>query len=460
MSGWIRRLTVKNQQAFFTSVAPTQDGGVVAVANFVTADGHPAFTAPWVVHLDAGDRVAWQRRLQTSDDDYLASVAAGKDFHVLTGYTLRRIDPDGTRYYDLWVVALDPATGDVLWSRAFGGDNDGSEAGRSVRRTKDGDVLVAGETSSFVPGRTEAWVLKLDPTGNPRWQNAYNADGASSGHGTGSIAEEPMTGRLLLAGNVVFQGTKAVNAWVLLLEGDGRPDRSLVFQRPDPPNMKLNDAFREVQPTFQASGPGFVVIGDTEHFRTNVAPWPDGWLLRFDTKARLLWQWIITDTRGSHQGWSVKPIIPGPGDPLRSGYLLAGQVGLEGLNEARAWFLRVDESGLPLWERIYDTSSDPTAPSDRTAFRSVVQKIPLDALVAFGGSLNPSTGEVFDKGFAVSAIPFPWPDNCPKPFASNLVPGPAPEEVTPLATPTAAMPRDLETRSIPADFDDRFICHT
>jgi hypothetical protein len=99
-------------------------------------------------------------------------------------------------------------------------------------------------------------------------------------------------------------------------------------------------------------------------------------------------------------------------------------------------------------------------PLDPTAFQSVVQKPSLDAAIAVGGSFDPSTQIDIDKGFVVSALPYPSADNCPKPFTSRLVPGPPPENVTPLATPTTATPRDLSTLSEPALFDDRFICHT
>src|SRR4029077_5369251 len=178
---------VKNQKTLFTSVAPTPDGGVVAVANFLVDDDPSAFTQPWVIKLDAADNIVWQQRLQASPDDFVSPVVGGRDFYVLTGSTLRA-GTDFNRFFDLWVVALDPTDGHLLWSRAFGGDR--SETGRSVRRTSDGNILVAGETSSCALRDVDAWVLKLDTAGNPLWQTAYNADGVSQSHGTGAIAQD------------------------------------------------------------------------------------------------------------------------------------------------------------------------------------------------------------------------------------------------------------------------------
>src|SRR4029077_12634266 len=198
--------------------------------------------------------------------------------------------------------------------------------------------------------------LKLDTAGNPLWQTAYNADGVSQSHGTGAIAQDPGSGRLLLAGNVIFQATNALNAWVLGLASDGTPGRSVVFPAVDPAGMTLADSFRDVRVPQRELGPGFVVVGDTEHFHHNPLPFADGWLLRFDTEAQLLWQWTITQSGVAHRCRSVTPLLPPPGDTLPSGYLLAGSVSLEGTQDARAWLLRVQEDGNPNWERIYDTS--------------------------------------------------------------------------------------------------------
>ena len=49
------------------------------------------------------------------------------------------------------------------WARTYGGPS--TDVANSVQPTADGGYVVAGYTSSFGAGGTDAWVLKLDANG-------------------------------------------------------------------------------------------------------------------------------------------------------------------------------------------------------------------------------------------------------------------------------------------------------
>src|ERR1700719_3184028 len=57
------------------------------------------------------------------------------------------------------------------WARTYGGASD--DRANSVQPTSDGGFVVAGRTSSFGAGSADAWVLKLDASGNVIWQKTY-----------------------------------------------------------------------------------------------------------------------------------------------------------------------------------------------------------------------------------------------------------------------------------------------
>lgn len=59
----------------------------------------------------------------------------------------------------------------IEWAKTYGGAS--SDTAQSIQQTSDGGYIVAGWTSSFGAGNDDAWVLKLDPSGDVVWQKTY-----------------------------------------------------------------------------------------------------------------------------------------------------------------------------------------------------------------------------------------------------------------------------------------------
>src|SRR5439155_10858637 len=92
----------------------------------------------------------------------LGSVTKTRDGgFVLAGYT----SGFGAGLNDGWVFKMDE-TGNVQWARTFGGR--GYDAVGSVEQASDGGFIVSGylQPNPIVSASTDAFVLKLDPSGN------------------------------------------------------------------------------------------------------------------------------------------------------------------------------------------------------------------------------------------------------------------------------------------------------
>jgi hypothetical protein len=76
----------------------------------------------------------------------------------------RRIIAGATRIpdHDNVYLVKSSASGDTLWTRTYGGPEDG--CGESVRQTTDGGYIIAGYTHSF--GGEEVYLIKTDGNGN------------------------------------------------------------------------------------------------------------------------------------------------------------------------------------------------------------------------------------------------------------------------------------------------------
>jgi hypothetical protein len=68
--------------------------------------------------------------------------------------------------------------GKVVWSKAFGGSGDDDLV--EVKRTSDNGYIACGNTRSYGSIQGDAWLIKVDASGNLEWSKKYgdgNADG-------------------------------------------------------------------------------------------------------------------------------------------------------------------------------------------------------------------------------------------------------------------------------------------
>jgi hypothetical protein len=104
-----------------------------------------------------GKNNGWAVR-QTNDGGY-----------IITGYT----NSFGAGGMDVYLIRTD-AGGDTLWTKTFGGERD--EFGWDIRKTADGGFIVAAQTSSLGNGELDAYLIKTDLDGNEEWAKSYGGD--------------------------------------------------------------------------------------------------------------------------------------------------------------------------------------------------------------------------------------------------------------------------------------------
>jgi len=178
---------------------PTADGGyiVVGFTNFFNTSGFGA----WVLKLDSSGNIVWQRVYDSSGDAILNAVQQTSDGgYIVAGHR----NPDfAITGRDGWVLKLD-ANGNVLWQRTYG--SSGFDDIRSLERTRDGGHVAAGYTESFGAGGGDAWVLKIDATGNIVWQKTYGSTAKDQANSIRSTQD----GGYVMAGRVPAALARAV----------------------------------------------------------------------------------------------------------------------------------------------------------------------------------------------------------------------------------------------------------
>ncbi len=63
------------------------------------------------------------------------------------------------------------SSGNIEWQKAYGGSMD--DEGFAIQKTLDGGFVAIGYTRSFGYGGADAWLMKLNSSGDIEWQKVY-----------------------------------------------------------------------------------------------------------------------------------------------------------------------------------------------------------------------------------------------------------------------------------------------
>lgn len=75
---------------------------------------------------------------------------------------------------DMLLLKIDQQ-GELLWSKKYGGASD--DAGWSMIKDRNENILLAGHTYSYGFGNRDAWLIKIDQGGNEIWNKTYGGAG-------------------------------------------------------------------------------------------------------------------------------------------------------------------------------------------------------------------------------------------------------------------------------------------
>jgi uncharacterized repeat protein (TIGR01451 family) len=158
------------------------DGGYLICGASSSADGdvpgNKGGSDGWVFKVDATGTLVWKKNFGGSAGDVLNSIVQNADnTYTLSGYSFSN-DGDVSGNHgkaDVWVIKIDD-TGNLLWSKLFGGS--GNDAAFGVQTGATSGSFVTGFTESSdgqvteAAGGADCWTLRLDASGNLLWQKS------------------------------------------------------------------------------------------------------------------------------------------------------------------------------------------------------------------------------------------------------------------------------------------------
>jgi hypothetical protein len=244
-----------------SSIQQTTDGGYILTGY----TGTSRYRDVLVLKLDSGGDIQWQKVLGGYAEDSGSGIQQTDDGgYILVGTTASSNSGDvGVNHgsQDIWVVKLDSG-GYLQWQKVLGGGD--SDSGSGIRQTASGEYILTGYTVSSSTGdvgvnngRFDVWVVKLDPAGNLQWQNVLGGSAYDYGTGIWPTAD----GGYVLTGYTsssnsgdVGENHGANDIWAVRLNSAG----DLVWQKL--PGGYANDRGYGIQ---QTDDGGYVLAGYT-----------------------------------------------------------------------------------------------------------------------------------------------------------------------------------------------------
>lgn len=336
----------------------TYDGGYILLGYTDSNDGdvtgnHGQYDY-WVVKIDSLGNIEWSKCLGGSYVDFGYGIDIAKDSgYICNGYTGSNDgDVSGNHgQYDYWVVKLD-RTGNIKWQKTLGGsDND---LGLCISSTVDGGAIVGGFTYSndgdvqcLRHGSSDSWVVKLDSTGQIEWENCY---GGSQDENVVSIIPTNDNGYIFTGITYSNDGDVSGNHgngdfWVVKLDHFG----NLIWQKCfggsalDGPNFIK----QSMDGNYFIGGDALSNDGDVHGNHSFNTSYDDMWLIKIDTQGNLLWQQCF----GGHMNENLQDMVELTGGNL---LLLGGtstsdnsgdvQCNHHGPGTTDVWFLSVTDT--------------------------------------------------------------------------------------------------------------------
>ena len=287
-------------------------------------------------------------------DGYLFGILIGTDGPGITNFHYNPDHQNG----DAWIVFTD-SLGEIIWERCYGGTENESPRKiipvneneiylLNESRSTDGDV----KSTNY--GYRDIWVVKIDNTGNIIWERCYGAPNSDEAKDAVLTPDGGLLllGRINAAGGNVSQHFGNWDAWVCKIDSSGEIQWEKTIGNQGHDNaLKLrltSDTTFIVIAGLNASGG----MAECEH----MGPWDglDIWLIEMDLQGNILRQ-LCYGGSGNDLGRDIIKIEDGFVFVAKTDSNDGDVSGLHGADDI--WVVRIDNSGTIIWQNCLGGTS-------------------------------------------------------------------------------------------------------
>ena len=279
----------------------------------------------YIIKLDSNGVLKWTRTIGGSGVDLGYSIIQTKDKgYAVSGFT----SSYGAGRNDFYVIKLD-SVGNLQWTKTIGGNGD--DESNSIVQTRDGGYGIAGTTYSYDSGNVNAYIVKLDSSGNFLWSKIIG-----TGLTWGFYMIGTKDGGFMITGltnNCNISVYRNYLALKLDSMGNIQWEKSVG-----------GDYYDYGYSVIQTKDGGYALTGWSDSFISGV---PSLYVVKLDSSGTLQWGTAIGNY---NNGYSIVQCNDG-------GYIAAGWSQFYGAGYGDVYLVKLDSSGVVLWTKTFGGDS-------------------------------------------------------------------------------------------------------
>lgn len=316
------------------SIQYISDGGYIVAGFTGLEESCQDGTDCWVIKLDPNGNLLWDKTAgqygvrdeaystqQTSDGGYIVTGIVSEDKEIINANN------------NVLTLKFD-SIGNLIWDKIFSGTYD--DHAYSIQQTSDGGYIIGGSTNSKGAGNMDAWIVKLDPSGDPMWDRTFGDILNDTFFSIQQITGEnkiPEINVGYIAAGYTEGGYLPGRMCVLVVKFDS--NGSIIWNKTF--SKGIDSCAKLIQNTLDG---GYIIAGWTS---LNDIGNFDAWILKLDSSGNLLWDKTFGGM-GQDDAYSVQQTFDG-------GYIVAGRTTKYGGLDC--WIFKLDSEGNLIWEKTY-----------------------------------------------------------------------------------------------------------
>jgi len=274
--------------------------------------------------------IQWSEYYGDTSSEYFTFSHELSDGSLISGGNRYSIAPGATNYsHNCWLVKTN-SSGDVLWNRTFGSDD--QEYLYEGKETADGSLILIGRCENEGTGYS-TWLINTDSEGEENWNRTYEYGEYSQGV---DVYQTEDDGFIVLTS--CFTESRGKDFRLIKTDSSGELEWTETYgeQYEESPNSLC-----------KTSDGGYLMVGFTRSFSPS-RDWA-GWIVKTDSDGNELWNQVY-EAGDAGIFNSVSPTTDG-------GYIVTGYCDGDAMVNL-VWVVKTNSLGEEEWAQTYSSRNE------------------------------------------------------------------------------------------------------